>query len=533
MRATIEVSTFAKLVEDEALQCLTRAGLAPIAKPPLAHHARAAEHLKQDFPGDARAQYEQNADERRAMYTFPATANTRLPPSSTKTAPPEEQNRREWLLRRKCYRLLMQRIGTGKAMPTSEAARALRDIESSFEPAAFARLAAQAGVVGAKSNGSTYLWSEFDILSAREILLKKNGRHVEADELKARLRAAAGATAHPSATSAQQSPMPKKPTGTRGSTEKKRTQLFDAVLAALKSEGLPCEPLPAYEADNRTISLTGPGTWLRYFISAELTNKRLAAGLFVPKNQYGETVHKILLDEGKRLEQALGGPIKQHKEVAKAFRHYVVLDHKFDAKSITDATRWYVAKIRSAKQFVDDLSGSLSIDNIKHIQAALDEANVAPSKLKNGDAPSGKSEEVPPVPAWFFEPTEDPDALDNAARMIGFGRRVDKPVGNLRPVRVPSPSGDRFKRCPHVVAYVRQHANGRCQSCGKVAPFKKDDGNPYLEVHHLQRLAENGSDTPDNTIAVCPNCHRQLHYGCDRAELAAAIKTRLADEFSS
>jgi hypothetical protein len=80
----------------------------------------------------------------------------------------------------------MQRIGTGKATPTSKAARALRDIEPSFDPAAFARLAAQAGIVGAKSKGSTYLWSEFDILSVREVLLRKNGRHGEARPFKRR-----------------------------------------------------------------------------------------------------------------------------------------------------------------------------------------------------------------------------------------------------------------------------------------------------------------------------------------------------------
>ncbi|MBY8114030.1 HNH endonuclease [Vibrio fluvialis] len=38
-------------------------------------------------------------------------------------------------------------------------------------------------------------------------------------------------------------------------------------------------------------------------------------------------------------------------------------------------------------------------------------------------------------------------------------------------------------------------------------------GNPYLEVHHLIRLIDDGPDTPENCVAVCPNCHRELHYG--------------------
>ncbi|MFC1652495.1 HNH endonuclease [Planctomycetota bacterium] len=38
----------------------------------------------------------------------------------------------------------------------------------------------------------------------------------------------------------------------------------------------------------------------------------------------------------------------------------------------------------------------------------------------------------------------------------------------------------------------------------------------FLEVHHLFRLADDGPDIPDNVAAICPNCHRELHYGADR-----------------
>jgi len=36
---------------------------------------------------------------------------------------------------------------------------------------------------------------------------------------------------------------------------------------------------------------------------------------------------------------------------------------------------------------------------------------------------------------------------------------------------------------------------------------------PYLEVHHVVPLAKDGSDTPENTVAICPACHRELHFG--------------------
>jgi len=38
-------------------------------------------------------------------------------------------------------------------------------------------------------------------------------------------------------------------------------------------------------------------------------------------------------------------------------------------------------------------------------------------------------------------------------------------------------------------------------------------GMPYLEVHHWTPLAEGGLDTIENAAALCPNCHKQAHFG--------------------
>ena len=70
-----------------------------------------------------------------------------------------------------------------------------------------------------------------------------------------------------------------------------------------------------------------------------------------------------------------------------------------------------------------------------------------------------------------------------------------------------------FKRNPDVIAEVLSRANGECEGCARDAPFLRTDGRPYLEVHHRQPLAEGGPDTVENAIALCPNCHRERHYG--------------------
>jgi 5-methylcytosine-specific restriction protein A len=71
-----------------------------------------------------------------------------------------------------------------------------------------------------------------------------------------------------------------------------------------------------------------------------------------------------------------------------------------------------------------------------------------------------------------------------------------------------------YIREPALVAWALKKANGICQSCGSKAPFKKTiDNTPYLEVHHCKPLSEGGFDNMDNVIALCPNCHREMHYG--------------------
>lgn len=68
-----------------------------------------------------------------------------------------------------------------------------------------------------------------------------------------------------------------------------------------------------------------------------------------------------------------------------------------------------------------------------------------------------------------------------------------------------------YQRNPWVSEYAKRRANGRCDLCKEPAPFSSKAGDPYLEVHHVEWLANGGADTIDNTVALCPNCHRKMH----------------------
>ncbi|WP_261152769.1 HNH endonuclease signature motif containing protein [Serratia quinivorans] len=84
-----------------------------------------------------------------------------------------------------------------------------------------------------------------------------------------------------------------------------------------------------------------------------------------------------------------------------------------------------------------------------------------------------------------------------------------------------------FKRSEDVKKYVLQRASGICESCEQPAPFKKKNGEPYLEPHHTKRLADEGPDHPQWVGAICPTCHRRIHSGADGKALNQTLMVKL------
>jgi hypothetical protein len=87
------------------------------------------------------------------------------------------------------------------------------------------------------------------------------------------------------------------------------------------------------------------------------------------------------------------------------------------------------------------------------------------------------------------------------------------PEGELNPRELQSIATKTYARNDAVKSWVLARAKGSCESCAEPAPFVSESGEPYLEVHHIKQLAHGGSDRVSNTVALCPNCHRQFHFG--------------------
>lgn len=79
-------------------------------------------------------------------------------------------------------------------------------------------------------------------------------------------------------------------------------------------------------------------------------------------------------------------------------------------------------------------------------------------------------------------------------------------------------TGYSFKRDSKVRNYVIQMAGGKCEYC-QSETFAVKGGSNFLEAHHIIFLANQGKDSVDNVIALCPNHHREAHYGINGAAL--------------
>lgn len=102
-------------------------------------------------------------------------------------------------------------------------------------------------------------------------------------------------------------------------------------------------------------------------------------------------------------------------------------------------------------------------------------------------------------------------------------KKVDRP-------RKRTASVSTYERDPRIAELVKFEAKGKCDLCKKKGPFMDEVKDfPFLETHHVKWLSNGGKDSIDNTVALCPNCHRKMHHvndGDDRNKLREVGKKR-------
>jgi 5-methylcytosine-specific restriction enzyme A len=121
-------------------------------------------------------------------------------------------------------------------------------------------------------------------------------------------------------------------------------------------------------------------------------------------------------------------------------------------------------------------------------------------------------------------PEPDPDDLNLAE----LRRRALAAAGPARELAGAAARSSYFGRSQAVRQYVLRRAAGKCEGCDAAAPFVTPAGKPYLEPHHIRRLTDQGPDDPRFMAALCPNCHREVHYG----ERGTALNKSLQEHVS-
>jgi len=120
-------------------------------------------------------------------------------------------------------------------------------------------------------------------------------------------------------------------------------------------------------------------------------------------------------------------------------------------------------------------------------------------------------------------PTED-----GTTGLAELRHRAYAAAGPAREVEGAAARSSYFARSTSVRLYVLSRATGRCEGCEKPAPFITSAGVPYLEPHHIRRLTDQGPDDPRHMAALCPNCHREVHYGKDGDALNRRLQERVS-----
>jgi 5-methylcytosine-specific restriction protein A len=118
-------------------------------------------------------------------------------------------------------------------------------------------------------------------------------------------------------------------------------------------------------------------------------------------------------------------------------------------------------------------------------------------------------------------------AFEMAAREEANPKNLAQPGDRVAP-KASRVMVKQFQRDPQVQAWVLQQARGICEGCEQPAPFQRTDGLPYLEIHYVRQLAEGGPDSVANAVALCPNCHREIHHGANAQALIAWLYDNVA-----
>jgi 5-methylcytosine-specific restriction protein A len=220
----------------------------------------------------------------------------------------------------------------------------------------------------------------------------------------------------------------------------------------------------------------------------------------------------------------------------------------YDDSPNDDGTRYYIGQGGEGDQNHDSASNSLLANGERSILFFSTTEPTAKQVRERGNRRKRyKFEGIYEVGSWeYFIPQDGVRMNDKLLRFLlipasnvfsiivdsqdteSFQRASESDLHNLRskllreagkPTKGRLSPREYIRRSKEIVEYAKQRAQGVCEYCKSKGPFLGCDFLPYLEVHHIFRLADDGPDLPCNVAALCPNCHKEAHFGLGKREM--------------
>lgn len=217
--------------------------------------------------------------------------------------------------------------------------------------------------------------------------------------------------------------------------------------------------------------------------------------------------------------------------------HVVVLNVWFDDLRERDGVIILEGNIRDDAEFYSQSGGKAiwqkrakSFDDAVHAAASLNlpvRAVVCDGARRERRSLAAKASKVRrraldavPWQVTFYDRQSGRFLLTRGAIRFRDQFSVDTPP--VSPTETRTVSGTVFVRDPAIRRYALNRAAGRCEYCHALG-FTMSDGSAFLETHHVIPLSEEGGDSVHNVVALCPNHHREAHYG----SIAATMRDQL------
>lgn len=104
--------------------------------------------------------------------------------------------------------------------------------------------------------------------------------------------------------------------------------------------------------------------------------------------------------------------------------------------------------------------------------------------------------------------------LESESNALVILMLLNKRYSDLKPKERAQKIQKHLDRGKAVTNALKEILGAKCQICGWEG-FEKNNGDDFIEAHHIVQISEKieGSLCTENVILLCPNCHREVHYG--------------------